>query len=104
MSVPITYRTLRIEDAIDISLSDADFTARVRALREKTANAIVFYCNGVICLKLYDATLLAKNNRVADVYAYDAGVMAWAKAYPDHTELLGKSPVRADHFNRQGAL
>lgn len=88
------YRTLCIRDAINISLSDLDFAARVRALREKTANAIVFYCSGVTCPKSYDATLLVKNIRVADVYAYDTGVMAWAKAYPDHTELLGRSPVR----------
>lgn len=89
------YQTLRIKGAVNISSSDRDFPLRVKALREKTNNAIVFYCNGVTCHKSYDAALLAKNNRVDDVYAYDAGVFAWAKAYPEHTELLGKSPVNA---------
>lgn len=89
------YRTLRIKGAVNISLSDRDFPLRVKALREKTDNAIVFYCNGVTCHKSYDATLLAKNNRIPDVYAYDAGIFAWTKAYPERAELLGKSPVTA---------
>lgn len=54
-----------------------------------------FTATGSTCHKSYDATLLAKNNRIPDVYAYDAGVFAWAKAYPERAELLGKSPVNA---------
>lgn len=90
------YETLRIKGAVNVPLTDRDFVARIKALREKSNDPIVFYCNGVTCHKSYDATLLAKNNRVSEVYAYDAGIFEWAKTYPAHTELLGKSPVKAE--------
>ena len=89
------YETLRIKGAVNIPLTDRDFVARLKAVREKSNDPIVFYCNGVTCHKSYDATLLAKNNRVSEVYAYDAGIFEWAKTYPAHTELLGKSPAKA---------
>ena len=30
---------------------------------------------------------------VDNVFAFDAGIFDWAKAYPNDAELLGKSPV-----------
>lgn len=87
------YATLRIKDAINIPVSDRNFTQLAKELRAKNNKPIVFYCNGVTCHKSYDATLLALNNRIDNVFAYDAGVFAWAKAHPEHTALLGRSPI-----------
>ncbi len=88
------FDTLQIKGAMNIPLADRAFGSRVSALR-KTNNdkPIVFYCNGRSCLKSYEAVIKAKTNRVTDVHAFDAGIIEWAKAYPQHAVLLGKSPV-----------
>lgn len=87
------FATLRINNAINIPLTDRDFVQQVKELRAKSNKPIVFYCNGVTCHKSYDAVLLAKNNRIDNVFVYDAGVFAWAKDHPQMTVLLGKSPI-----------
>lgn len=88
------YDVLHIKGAVNIPISEARFAEDVKALRQKTGKPIVFYCNGVTCAKSYDAARLALNNRLDECYAYDAGVFAWANAYPDRTALLGKSPMK----------
>jgi rhodanese-related sulfurtransferase len=35
----------------------------------------------------------AQRRKIANTFAYDAGMFDWAKAYPQHTVLLGKSPI-----------
>ena len=88
------FDTLQIKDAMNIPLADRAFGSRISALRKTNANKpIVFYCNGRSCLKSYEAVTKAKANRVTDVYAFDAGIVEWAKAYPQHAVLLGKNPI-----------
>jgi rhodanese-related sulfurtransferase len=87
------YETLHIKGAINIPL-DRKFVDKVRELRLKTDKPIVFYCNGKTCRKSYDAVLKTLSARIPDCQAYDAGVFDWAKAYPDLTVLVGKSPMK----------
>ena len=87
------FDTLQIKGAMNIPLADRAFGSKISALRKTTDRPIVFYCNGRACLKSYEAVLKAKTNRATDVYAFDAGIIEWAKAYPQHAVLLGKNPI-----------
>lgn len=89
----LEFDTLRINNAINIPVADRDFAKKVKALRMKTSKPIVFYCNGRSCYKSYKAARISLKNGVKNVFAYDAGVFEWAKAYPEHAALLGTSPV-----------
>ncbi len=89
------YDTLRIKDAVHIPISDTKFGATVAELRKTTKNPIVFYCNGRSCLKSYEAVRKARLARVDDTYAFDAGIIEWAEAYPAQTTLLGNTPIKA---------
>jgi len=95
------YETLRIRNAINIplGLNNKKFIQRIKNLREHSDQPIVFYCNGHSCMKSYKAArkaiIYAKTDKI---YAYDSGVFDWARAYPDYAELLGKSPVQAEHL------
>lgn len=96
---PYEYETLRIKNAVNIplKLNNEIFIDKIQKLRANSNKAIVFYCNGHTCMKSYKAARKAMlYSKVDNVYAYDAGVFDWAKNYPDHAELLGKSPVTAD--------
>lgn len=46
-------------------------------------------------MKSYLAVEKAASVGVTDTYAFDAGMFEWAQAYPQHAELLGKSPVKS---------
>lgn len=88
------YHTLHISDALNVALNSKDFIAAVKKIREENPNKpIVFYCNGHSCMKSYKATQKAKDARIDNVFVYDAGIFEWAKAYPEHTVMLGKSPI-----------
>lgn len=87
------YDTLHIKGAVNVPL-ETNFGTEVVKLRDKHKKPFVFYCNGKTCQKSYDAVLLAAKARLDDLYAYDAGVFDWAKAQPEKTALLGKSPIR----------
>ncbi len=89
------YDTLRIKGAVNIPVGVEGFDSAVQDLREQTGKPIAFYCNGHTCLKSYKATKQAMTAGLDKVYAYDAGIFFWARAYPDEAELLGKSPVDA---------
>ncbi len=88
------YDTLRIKGAQHISVSDKDFVEQVKALQEKQNKPIVFYCNGRTCHKSYDATILAQRSRINNVSVYDEGVFGWAKAHPERTVLIDKTPIK----------
>jgi rhodanese-related sulfurtransferase len=92
------YDTLKVKDALLIPVTDRNFVDQVRQLRQKTDKPLVFYCNGKTCAKSYDAVLLALNARVPNIICYDAGIADWAKAQPDKTMLLGKSPVKPEEL------
>jgi rhodanese-related sulfurtransferase len=83
------YHTLHIEGAQSIPLSSPNFIGQIQALAEKTKKPIVFYCNGTTCSKSYQAGALALGHNLKNTFVYDAGIFAWAKAYPARTTLLG---------------
>jgi rhodanese-related sulfurtransferase len=87
------YETLRIKGAINVPLSSSTFISRIRQLRMSDPRPIVMYCNGKTCMKSYKAVRKCAVNKIDNVHSYDAGVMDWARTYPEHAELLGKSPV-----------
>ncbi len=98
---PFEYETLRIKGAINIplKLNTEKFIAKIQNIRKQTNQPIVFYCNGRSCLKSYKAARKAMIYAKAEkVLTYDAGVFEWTTAYPDHAELLGKSPVSPDQL------
>src|SRR4030066_2099363 len=86
------YDTLHVKDAVIVPLTTG-FGDKILALREKNKKPFVFYCNGKTCQKSYEAALLAAKARGDNVFAYDAGIFDWAKAQPEKTTLLGRSPI-----------
>jgi len=90
------FQTLRIQGAINIPLSNKDFGAQLIKLRKSSSKPIVFYCNGRSCYKSYQAGREANRLNIDNTYVFDAGVFEWAKTYPNHAVLLGKSPVDPD--------
>jgi rhodanese-related sulfurtransferase len=91
------FDTLHVKDAINVPLS-TNFGEKMVQLREKHKKPFVFYCNGKTCHKSYDAALLAAKARLDNLYAYDAGIFDWAKAQPDKTALLGRSPIKPENL------
>lgn len=87
------FDTLKIKNSVNIPIALKSFDNELKALREKTNKAIIFYCNGHTCMKSYQATKRAIDMGIDNVFAYDAGIFDWAKAYPKMAVLLGKSPV-----------
>jgi len=87
------YETLRVKGAINVPLSSKTFVSRMRQLRMSDPRPIVVYCNGKTCMKSYKAARKCAVNKIDNVHSYDSGVMDWARTYPEHAELLGKSPV-----------
>ena len=90
----LEFTTLQIKGAINLPITDKSFGDRIQALRATTDKALVFYCNGRTCHKSYLAVKEAQRRKISNTYAYDAGMFDWAKAYPQHTVLLGKSPIQ----------
>jgi rhodanese-related sulfurtransferase len=87
------FDTLHVRDAVNVPIGTGFGDAMVK-LRAQHNKPFVFYCNGKTCHKSYDAALLAAKARLDNLYAYDAGIFDWAKAQPERTALLGRSPIR----------
>jgi len=93
----IEFETIRPKRAQHISLSTQNFLSDLKALAAANpGKKLAVYCNGVTCLKSYHAAQQAKDERVDNVYAFDAGIPAWAKAYPADTLLVGKELTDPD--------
>jgi len=89
------YDTLRINDAVNIPVTDKRFVDLVKALHTRfTTKPIAFYCNGKTCKKSYDAARMALQAGIRNVYCFDAGIQEWAKTHPELTTLLGRSPIK----------
>lgn len=89
----LEFETLQIKGSINLPIADKSFGDQIASLRVKTDKPIVFYCNGRTCHKSYLAVKEAQKHNVSNTFAYDAGMEDWAKVYPQHTVLLGKSPI-----------
>lgn len=92
------YDTLRIKGSIHIPVAAKTFEQQVQKLRSKTNKPIVFYCNGRTCFKSYLAVKKATAVGIKDTFAYDAGIFEWVKSQPKKSELLGRSPVKAEQL------
>ncbi len=88
----IEYDVIHSTDAVHIPLSKKTFTEDVsKLLTENPGKAMVFYCNGVKCLKSYEAAEKAVKELKCDhCFVYDAGIPEWAEVHPEMTFLLGK--------------
>ena len=84
------YQTLRIQGAINIPLASKTFVSEMRKLRVSDDRPIVVYCNGKTCMKSYKAARKCDIEKIANVTAYDSGIMDFAKTYPKNALLLGE--------------
>lgn len=90
----IEYDVIHVNKAVHLPMSTAMFVKDLEKLRSKEGTMpIAFYCNGHTCAKSYEATEQAMEAGFKAVFAYDAGIYDWVKAYPDKGTLLGTTPV-----------
>ena len=88
------YETVRITGAKWAPVSIRQFDIDLGKITGNDHNLeLVFYCNGQSCNKSYLAARHAKMNGYKKVWAFDAGVLAWAQQYPQHTTLLETTPA-----------
>lgn len=93
----VEFETIRPKKAQHVNLGNKNFLANLKALVEANpGKKMAAYCNGVTCLKSYHAAQQAKEGGFANVVAFDAGIPAWAKAYPSETLLIGKEVTDPD--------
>lgn len=90
----IEYNVIHPAGSVHISLSHKSFLKKVGELiNQNPGKAIVFYCNGVTCLKSYEAAKRSVEAGHKNCFVYDSGIPVWAKTYPDKTLLLGQTIV-----------
>jgi len=92
------FETLHIKNASNVPLTALGFEDKVSKIAKDGGKPLVFYCNGKTCKKSYDAARRAQYAKVEKAYAYDAGIFDWARANPDFTTLLGKSPINTNEL------
>jgi rhodanese-related sulfurtransferase len=93
------YSTLHIKNAFNIPLNSKNFIQEVKVLRkQQPQKKIITYCNGKTCMKSYKAASKCRTNGIENVYVFDAGIMDWAKANPNLSVLLDKSPINPDRL------
>lgn len=95
------WQTLRVKGSYNVPVDEVDtglnkeFEHGIAKLHQAHPGPIIFYCNGRTCPKSYEATRRAMRIGIKDVYAYDAGIMDWAKAHPELTSLYDKPSITA---------
>jgi rhodanese-related sulfurtransferase len=88
------FDVIHIANCINVPVAKASFLPDFeKAAKNQKDALIVTYCNGVTCEKSYDAAAKAIKAGYANTKVYDEGIMAWAKAQPGKTTLLGKTPL-----------
>lgn len=84
------FDIIHMKKAINLPYADAKFTQKLRSIvRKKLNKKIAVYDNGVECIKSYKSAEDALYGTIPNVFAFDAGIAAWAKTYPSETLLLG---------------
>lgn len=90
----IEYEVIHPKGAVHLPVSKVSFAQDVGAIQAANAGkSVAFYCNGVTCLKSYEAAKKAGAAGLANCFAYDAGIPDWANNYPKETLLLGEEVV-----------
>ncbi|GAW97572.1 MULTISPECIES: rhodanese-like domain-containing protein [Colwellia] len=92
------FEILHIKDAINIPISNMSFIPSLTSITDKDFRPIIFYCNGVDCLKSSHAAIKARTHDFLNVKVYDGGVHDWAKTYPKHSVLLGEFMTSRDEL------
>ena len=90
----IEYDVIHPDGAVHVPIAKKGFINQVKALMSKNpGKKFAFYCNGITCLKSYKAAKKAQEAGLANCFAYDSGIPAWAAFFPEKTQLLGKTLV-----------
>lgn len=85
------FDTIHIKDAVHIPYADALFLERLAELAQKNpGRKIALYDNGITCNTTYIAAEDALYEMIPNVFAFDSGILTWARKYPSATLLLGK--------------
>lgn len=93
----IEFETIRPKKVEHVKLGSENFLESLKSLASANpGRKLAMYCNGFTCLKSYHAAQQAKDEGVDNVYAFDAGIPAWARAYPADTLLIGKELTDPD--------
>lgn len=87
----IEFNVIHTSNAVHLNLSKKSFTEDLKKLiADNPGKSFAFYCNGVTCLKSYEAAEKAvKELNFKNCYVYDAGIPEWAQVHPKLTVLLG---------------
>jgi rhodanese-related sulfurtransferase len=101
----IEFDVIHINKSIHLPMATATFAGNLEKKRQKTETSpLVFYCNGHTCEKSYEAAEVATKAGFKGAVVYDAGIMDWAKANPDKTTLLGKTPANKERLIPKSTL
>jgi len=93
------FLAIRMRSARSVPLGNEEFVASVQKLQHSRSDKpVVFYCNGITCAKSYKAYNVAKDSGIENVMVYDAGILNWARKYPQQTTLLGETPANLKFF------
>jgi rhodanese-related sulfurtransferase len=86
------FDVIHVKRAVHVPVAQKTFVDDIKNLvNENKGRIFVFYCNGVTCLKAYEAAERVRAALPGDIFfAYDAGVPEWAQKYPGQTLLFGK--------------
>ena len=88
------FDTLHIKGALHISIRSSSYISKMKGLRKENPNKkIITYCNGKTCMKSYKAVRKCQRRGVKNIFAFDAGIMDWARSNPNRSVLLGQSPL-----------
>ncbi len=90
----IEYNVIHPKGAIHIPVGQLTFDEKAKEVFQgNPGKSVAFYCNGVTCLKSYEATRKAQEIGCRKCFVYDAGIPDWVEKYPAETLLLGKTVV-----------
>ncbi len=85
------FETIHIKNALNVPYNHAHFARYLDKIAQKDLNKIIIlYDNGIDSVKAYRAADEAfLGARILNVNVYDAGIAAWAEAYPNDTIVQG---------------
>lgn len=86
------FETIHINGSQNIKVAHRGFEKWLQKAVPKDQK-VVFYCNGHTCAKSYKAARKAIKIGYTNSLVLDAGIFEWAKAHPDKTTFLGKTPA-----------
>lgn len=87
----IEYDVIHPVDALNIPMAQIVFLKNaMQVVEQNPGKTIAFYCNGVTCLKSYEAARKMIEAGCTTCVVYDAGVFDWAQTFPEDTVLMGE--------------